>query len=75
MSAEITPLNENWGATAAAADALQRCPNEAAFVAIWIHPTKGVQWSKANTDFASLSMLAAVLAEFSQAIARSEIER
>lgn len=69
----IEPLGDNWGAKAAAGDALERVPNEAAFVGIWIHPEKGVQWSKANTDFESLSMLAVVVQEFAAACVRKEL--
>lgn len=71
----IEPLREDWGAKAAAGDAMERVPNEAPFIGIWIHPEKGMQWSKANTDFRSLSMLAVVIQEFAAACVRKELER
>ena len=81
MSAEITPISEKhgWGAHAAAADALQRVPNESPFVAIWIGKNADgkdcIKWSKANTNFVNLSMLAVALMEFSQSCVRQEMER
>ena len=71
----IEPLGNNWGAKAAAGDAMERVPNESAFVGIWLHPEKGVQWSKANTDFQSLSMLAVVLQEFAASCIRDELKK
>lgn len=69
----IEPLNGKWGAKAASADAHDRTPNEAPFIALWLHPDKGWQWSKANTDFSSLSMAAQILNEFATACVREEL--
>ena len=71
----IRDSNSAWGAKASAGDALQRAPNEAPFLAIWIDPKSGVKWSKANTDFQSLAMMAATLNEFVQSCVRLELER
>lgn len=71
--ATVDPIREDsdaWGASAEAGDALSRVPNGAPFLAIWVDPDKGVMWSKANTDFQSLSMMAAVLNEMAQICAR-----
>lgn len=70
----IEPINANWGAKAAAGDAMERAPNEAPFLAVWLHPEKGVQWSKANTDFASLAMMQQVVNEFASSCVRVELE-
>ena len=59
--AEITPLNDNWGAQASAADALQRVPNDATFVAIWINPDGRISWTKANTELQRMALIAAVI--------------
>ena len=77
-SASIEPLRsrgKSWGAKAAAGDAMQRVPNEAPFVAIWVEKVPDgdhevVKWSKANTEFMKLGSMALVLTEFAQACVR-----
>ena len=71
----IEPIGNNWGAKAAAGDAMERVPNEAPFIAIWVHPERGLQWSKANTDFQSLSMLSVLLQEFAASCIREDLNK
>lgn len=82
MSADIEPLRKgekSWGSTAAAADAQNRVPNDAPFIAVWIETNeKGeqiVKWSKANVDFKAYCFMAVALMEFAQACVREAMER
>lgn len=82
MSATIEPIRDHgksWGAQAAAADALNRVPNDAPFIAIWLDKdAKGedlVKWSKANLDFRQYAYMAVVLSEFAQACVRDAMNR
>ena len=63
----------------AIADAVQRVPNEAPFIAIWIEKdAQGedvVKWSKANMTFQQYSYIAVVLMEFAQSCVRQAMER
>lgn len=82
MSADIEPLNtcgRSWGATAAAADAMKRAPNDQPFIAIWIElDEKGlpqVKWSKANVNYTAYCFMSVALMEFAQACVREAMER
>lgn len=74
--ATVDPINEKkgWSAKAAAGDALQRVPHGAPFLAMWFAEDGALHYSKANTDFASLSMMAAYTQEFAQSIPREALE-
>lgn len=71
-SVDLLP-GHKWSAKGAAGDALQRVPHDAPFIAIWLDGDKW-RWSNTNTDFASLSQMAAILAEFSQACVREALK-
>lgn len=74
--ATVDPLfndAKSWGAKGAAGDALARCENDRPFLAVWIDENGNVQWSKANTDFGSLAMLAAVVQEMAQVCIRDKL--
>lgn len=82
MSADIEPLRkgkDSWGATAAAADAQNRVPNDAPFIALWLETdAKGeqtVKWSKANVSYKEYCFIAMALMEFAQSCVREAIER
>lgn len=64
--------DSRWSAKGAAGDALERVPHDAPFLAIWIKPNGGIAWSKANTDFTSLSQLAVMTQEFAAACIREQ---
>lgn len=81
--ADIEPLPSKtgfgWGAKAAAGDALNRVPNEAPFLAVWVEKNANgeevIRWSKANCNFQMYSMMAMAFAEFSQACVRDAMDR
>lgn len=81
--ADIEPLRTKdgpgWGAQAAAGDALNRVPNEAPFIAIWVTKNEDgkevIKWSKANCNFEMYSMMAMAFAEFAQSCVRDAMER
>jgi len=81
MSADIEPISGKipWGAKAAAGDALNRVPNSAPFIALWMEKNANgeevVKWSKANMDFRAYSFLAVALMEFAQRCVREAMER
>ncbi len=62
-----------WSAKGAAGDVLQRVPHTAPICCIWINEKGEVKWSKANTNFESLSKFAIVLNEFAQSCIRGEL--
>ena len=67
MLATFEPISEDrpWSARAAAGDALQRVEHDAPFLAVWIEDGQ-LRWSKANTNFVSLSMMAVFLQELAR---------
>jgi hypothetical protein len=80
--ADIEPIRKDgpsWGSKAAAGDALERVPNEAPFIALWIATNeKGEQvlkWSKANFTYGHYSFAAIALLEFAQRIVRDAMDR
>lgn len=75
--ATVDPISEEkpWSAKAAAGDALQRVPHDKPFFAMWFAEDGSLHYSKANTDFASLSMMAMYATEMAQVIARIALER
>ena len=78
MSADIEPLRGDWGAKAAAGDALARVPNEASFIGIWVELEDGkpvVKWSKAHVDYKEYCFMALALMEFAQKMVREAMER
>lgn len=82
-SASIDPLEtktgKSWGAKAAAGDTLNRVPNEAPFIAIWIELTEdgdeSIKWSKANLSYRHYSYIAIALMEFAQACVRRDMQK
>ena len=73
--ATVDPIASDiaWSSRASAADALQRVGHGDAFCAIWLKEGKW-QWSKANTDFQTLSQMAMILQEFAQACVREVLK-
>lgn len=82
MSADIEPIRDgpkSWGAKAAAGDALNRVPNTAPFIGMWIEKdaqgNEVLKYSKANTDYLVYSFIAIALMEFAQSCVRLALER
>ena len=80
--ADIEPLrkgDKSWGATAAAADAQNRVPNNSPFIAVWLETTdKGeqiVKWSKANISYRDYCFMGVALMELAQSCVRDAMER
>ena len=80
--ADIEPLrkgDKSWGTTAAAADAQNRAPNDAPFIAVWIETNeKGeqiVKWSKANISYRDYCFIGVALMEFAQSCVREAMEK
>lgn len=76
--ASVDPLpNAQWTARASAADAQQRVPDDAPFLAIWLKTMPDGQapaWSKANMTFAALCQMKAVVDEMVARWARYAFE-
>ncbi|MDH4172186.1 MAG: hypothetical protein OEW90_00975 [Betaproteobacteria bacterium] len=80
---EITGLDtktgKSWGSKAAAGDALNRVPNDAPFVAVWVETNdqgeQNIKWAKANTDYLKLCTMAIALMEFAQSCVRESMDR
>ena len=70
--ATVDPItgNNSWSSKGAAGDALQRVPHDKPFIALWIGENGQMYWSKANTDFASLSQFTFVVQEFASSCVR-----
>ena len=78
--AGIEPISDKigWGAKAAAGDALNRVPNEAPFIGMWVENDANglprLKWSKANFNFQHYSIVAVAMMEFAQAMVREEMK-
>lgn len=74
--ATVDPVHPHaaWSAKGAAGDALQRAPHEKPFLAVWLDDDGAVRWSKANTDFGSLSMFAVFVFELAQCCVREALK-
>jgi len=73
--ATVDPITSTaqWGSKAAAGDALSRSVNDKPFVAIFVKEDGSFGYSKANTDFASLSMMAMYLLEMAHSCIRGKL--
>lgn len=75
MIATVDPIkpDADWGSKAAAGDALSRCVNHQPFFAIFVKEDGSFGYSKANTNFASLSMMAMYLLEMAHSCIRGKL--
>lgn len=57
---KINPIHDDrpWSAKAAAADALERAPHNAAMLCVWLDEKGILRYSKANTDLKFASIVA-----------------
>ncbi len=77
--AEVETLRgKEWGARAAAGDALARVEDNEPFIACWISKDdKGqevVKWTKANTTFLNIGSMALCLLEFANSCIRQAFD-
>jgi hypothetical protein len=62
-----------WSAKAAAADACERVPHDAEFIAIWVHEGK-ISWSKTECTAQGLCLLATAVNEMAARFIRSNFD-